>query len=107
MIRLCKESVIGTGGSRGFEGPEYAVFLVRTPAGTIRGYHNRCPHQGLELDWQPHRFLDATGSHIICANHGAVFDVENGHCLQGPCAGQSLEPARLQLRDGYVWLETD
>ncbi len=83
------------------------MFLLRTPGGALRAYHNRCPHQGLELEWRPDEFLDGHGEYVICANHGAVFDPDNGLCVHGPCRGQGLQPARIEIRDGYVWLVPD
>jgi nitrite reductase/ring-hydroxylating ferredoxin subunit len=80
------------------------VFVVRGDGG-LRGYLNRCPHRGLPLNWLPDRFLDADGIHIQCANHGALFNIDDGYCVAGPCAGGRLTPVRLITRGTELWLD--
>lgn len=92
-------------GTRGYEelGEGHGLFVVRRGA-ALYGYRNRCPHTGAPLEWQPHRFLDADGHYVQCALHGALFRVEDGYCLRGPCAGQSLEPVEVGVDGGWVVL---
>jgi len=40
----------------------------------------------------------------VCANHGALFEPENGACLSGPCSGDSLTAVPLDVRDGEIWV---
>jgi len=58
------------------------------------------------LGWQPDRFLDDSASLIQCATHGALFLIENGECIAGPCAGQSLTavPGREDAQGLWVQL---
>jgi len=73
---------------------------VASPCGDrAYAYRNRCPHTGAPLDWQPHQFLDERGELIQCAIHGALFAIETGLCLRGPCAGRSLQALPVQLTD--------
>jgi nitrite reductase/ring-hydroxylating ferredoxin subunit len=53
---------------------------------------NRCPHVGTPLDWAENEFLDREGRHIVCATHGALFRIDDGRCVAGPCQGDRLEP---------------
>ncbi len=39
------------------------------------------------LNWTPDRFLDLERKQIICATHGAVFCIDDGLCVGGPCKG--------------------
>ncbi len=39
---------------------------------------------------------------LACRNHGALFAVEDGFCVAGPCAGESLEPIAVEPR-GAGW----
>ena len=55
-------------------------------------YVNSCPHIGTPLDWTPDRFLSADGRRIVCATHGAEFQIADGLCIRGPCHGDRLEP---------------
>lgn len=68
----------------------------------LLGYVNRCPHDGTNLDWERHQFLDANGMRLMCGKHGALFELGNGVCVDGPCKGQSLEPVAVCLLDGDI-----
>jgi nitrite reductase/ring-hydroxylating ferredoxin subunit len=76
-------------------------FVVRT-GDAVRGYVNRCPHAGHPLNLLPERFLTADGALILCSSHGALFEKGTGYCVAGPCAGRSLMPIALEVRDGFV-----
>ncbi len=71
-------------------------FAVRRGA-HVFGYVNRCPHAGHPLDWHPDRFLSIDESHIQCASHGALFAIETGRCVAGPCTGRQLTPIALAV----------
>lgn len=104
-LRLCAESEIREGEGRGFvfgTGIEReAIFVIRWK-GVLRGYRNSCPHLGSPLDWPENRFFDVTGCHLMCGTHGAVFRPEDGFCVEGPCAGRSLEPIALRVEVGAI-----
>ena len=70
------------------------VILVRKN-GILYGYQNRCPHTGVNLEWMPDQFLDSTESLLQCATHGALFNIEDGYCVAGPCSGQSLQSLQI------------
>ncbi|MCB1774790.1 MAG: Rieske 2Fe-2S domain-containing protein [Gammaproteobacteria bacterium] len=72
------------------------LFVVRKGE-VLAAYLDRCPHTGAPLEWQPHQFLDIDNSFIQCAIHGALFRIDDGYCLRGPCVGQSLEPLGLSV----------
>jgi nitrite reductase/ring-hydroxylating ferredoxin subunit len=54
------------------------------------------------LEWQPDQFLDLSLSYIQCFTHGALFRVEDGLCLRGPCSGDRLTSIRVEVLDGEV-----
>jgi nitrite reductase/ring-hydroxylating ferredoxin subunit len=66
------------------------------------GYVNSCPHARSPLDWTPDRFMSRDGRHIQCSTHGALFDIETGRCVSGPCVGRYLTPVPLVVTDGRV-----
>jgi nitrite reductase/ring-hydroxylating ferredoxin subunit len=68
----------------------------------LYGYVNRCPHQGVNLDWEHNQFFDPNGTRLICGKHGALFAVDTGECVDGPCSGARLEPVRLGILDGDI-----
>lgn len=88
MTRLCASSELQEGSARGFS--ELGVFVVRH-AGQVYGWRDACPHYGdTPLAWRKDAYLNADGSRIVCAAHGAQFEPDTGLCTLGPCLGQSL-----------------
>ena len=92
---LCRLDEVADGASRGFtlqaaDNP-IELFVVRE-GDEVFAYRNRCPHTGAPLDWTPDRFLDNENRYIQCAMHGALFVIETGLCVYGPCVDRYLEP---------------
>ena len=81
-------------------------FVVRRGE-LLRAYVNHCPHAGFPLNWQPDQFLAPHAPLILCVMHGALFDVETGTCVSGPCAGRALRALPLRVADGWVFLAED
>ena len=77
------------------------LIVVRTACG-LYGYRNRCPHTGAPMEWEPDQFLDYTGTLIQCGIHGALFRIEDGYCVSGPCARQSLQRIPVTEREGWL-----
>ncbi len=79
--------------------------LVVHRSGTVvRAWLNVCPHAGRRLDWSPGQFLRSREGQLVCAAHGASFELENGLCVAGPCRGDALRAVPVEVRDGQVWL---
>ena len=57
---------------------------------------NICPHAGRRLDYAPGQFLLDQGR-LVCAAHGASFELEQGVCVAGPCRGASLVPLAVAI----------
>ncbi len=104
---LCALDDVPDGGSQGFvaetaEGRR-AVLAVRKGQ-SVFAYVNSCPHIGAPLDFKPGQFLNLEKTLIQCANHGALFRIEDGHCISGPCAGKDLQVVPVEVRDGTVYV---
>lgn len=99
---LCPLDAIAPGSSRGFQVGNASCFAVRDQDGEIYVYRNSCPHLGVELEWVPDQFLDSEGVLIQCATHGALFLMDSGQCVSGPCLGDSLQTIPYILRDGML-----
>ncbi|GAA5004649.1 Rieske 2Fe-2S domain-containing protein [Pseudoluteimonas lycopersici] len=69
----------------------------------VRAWFNVCPHAGRRLDWAPGKFL-RSGGLLVCAAHGASFELASGECVAGPCRGESLRAVAVEVRDGSVHL---
>jgi Ferredoxin subunits of nitrite reductase and ring-hydroxylating dioxygenases len=81
---------------------EARIILVQTQKGVV-GYINRCPHARAPLDWVGGKFLNPDGTLLRCALHGALFILENGRCVSGPCRGQSLMPFPVVAKNDAVY----
>lgn len=109
MIHLTHLDALPEPGARGFD-PHGAghdtLFLVRH-AGGIRGWRDACPHYGdTPMAWRKDAYLDARGTHIVCHAHGALFEMDTGVCVKGPCLGQTLTPVAIRVsRRGEIYLD--
>jgi nitrite reductase/ring-hydroxylating ferredoxin subunit len=77
--------------------------LQRLGDGSVVAWENSCPHKPeVKLD----RGLGAlvNGDQLVCHEHGARFDRDDGYCTRGPCRGRSLSPIGVATRDGAVYL---
>ena len=77
---------------------ERKLFAIRQD-NQLFAYWNSCPHMGIPLNWMPEKFLDLDGVFLQCSSHGALFKVDDGECVGGPCVGDHLSPVTLK-RDG-------
>lgn len=80
------------------------MFAVRKGQ-TVYFYLNQCPHLGLPLEWQANQFLNSDQSLIQCATHGALFEIDSGQCIAGPCQGQALIALDIEVRDGFIFIK--
>ena len=78
-----------------------AVLIVRKND-KLFGYINSCPHIGAPLDIRPGKFLSSDKKHILCSNHGALFEINTGYCVFGPCQGKYLEPVETMIEGKSV-----
>jgi nitrite reductase/ring-hydroxylating ferredoxin subunit len=91
--------------SKGISIGEDSYFAVKKD-GEIYLYRNKCPHLGIELNWQEDKFLDMDGALIQCSTHGALFLIEDGECVSGPCLGERLESMPFDIIEGNIILST-
>ncbi len=70
----------------------------------IVAYRNACPHQSRALNWAPDRFMIGSDDRLVCPHHGASFNLADGLCVSGPCAGSSLDAVAIRIVDGNVML---
>jgi nitrite reductase/ring-hydroxylating ferredoxin subunit len=85
------------------DGAVESLVMLRSGA-AVRAWLNVCPHAGRRLDWAPGRFLVSKDGHLVCAAHGASFELEGGVCIAGPCRGDSLRAVALRVEGDAVRL---
>jgi len=105
---ICDLNDIEDGSARGFEFGEgdlaQEIVLVRQGM-AVYAYKNSCPHTGVSMNWQPDQFLDSAGQYIQCSVHGALFRIEDGYCVRGPCAGNTLTMIPTSLQGNKIVCE--
>lgn len=104
MILLCSPGDLAEGQSLGFKATGLNLFVVRRQ-GRPYAYRNRCPHREIPLGYDAERLLDASGRLLQCSHHGALFLIETGECIQGPCLGDALEPLPCHEDEQGIWLD--
>lgn len=104
-IALGPLDAIADGAARNFvvqmRAGRFHGFVVRRGL-AVFGYVDRCPHMGLPLAQVLDAYLTPDGARIACSWHGALFAVEDGRCLGGPCAGGALAAWPVTVRDGAI-----
>jgi nitrite reductase/ring-hydroxylating ferredoxin subunit len=104
-VVLCRLDDLADPGARNFVleigDRRFHGFVVRR-GGRVHGYVDRCPHMGLPLAQQLDRYLTPAGALIACSWHGALFRIEDGACLGGPCVGAALDPWPVTVQHGRV-----
>jgi nitrite reductase/ring-hydroxylating ferredoxin subunit len=105
MQRLCNTEDIPERESRAFETHLGEIFITQRD-GAFFAYQNICPHLGTNLEYMENEYLDMDKEYIICSTHGALFQVDSGLCVFGPCQGDSLKSVKISVHsDGGIYLD--
>lgn len=102
---LCNSNDIPEGASRGFTLIDNTTLFVVKKDGEFFVYINSCPHLGIELEWIEDQFLDSEAALIQCSTHGALFTIENGACISGPCLGKSLTAIPFTIEHNHLVID--
>ncbi len=77
-------SFSGRVGSRTLKG-----FVVRRGE-KFYAYLNLCRHLPIALDLDDNQFFNHDKTRLQCHMHGALYEIETGLCVEGPCEGARL-----------------
>jgi nitrite reductase/ring-hydroxylating ferredoxin subunit len=104
-IHLGPLDLIAPNGARSFvvqfRAGRFHGFVVRRGDG-IYGYVDRCPHMGLPLARTLDDYLTPRGDLLVCDWHAALFEIETGLCVGGPCSGARLTAWPVHLEEGAI-----
>ncbi|ARU58590.1 Rieske (2Fe-2S) domain-containing protein [Oleiphilus messinensis] len=103
---LCSIDEIEPNNARGFEIQGQSILVVRHET-QVYAYLNQCPHTGVELNWMPDRFMDLEKEYIQCSVHGALFKINNGLCIAGPCQGRHLQKIPVAIENNLIYANPD
>lgn len=100
--RLCHSDDVAEGEARGFgplEGSKRKVIVIRRN-GVLHAWLDACPHYstGTPMAWKTDAYLNGERTHLTCHSHNALFEMDTGECILGPCLGQSLK--RIEIAVG-------
>ena len=73
-------------------GKQRNIFVIRQ-GGDVHAYVNWCPHNQVLIDQIPGQFFNSEKTMLRCSKHGALFQINDGLCVEGPCEGESLQPS--------------
>lgn len=103
--KICMTEDIPEHEARAFDTPEGETIFITQRDGMFYAYKNLCPHLHVELEFLENQFLDQDQEFIQCSTHGALFTVETGECISGPCLGESLQKVGVLVHsDGGIYL---
>ena len=107
---LCHQDDVAEGEARGFRPAPNAPrrVIVARRYGRLLGWLDSCPHYqpGWLMAQRGNDYLNSAGTHIACATHGAIFNIDTGICIMGPAQGARLTPVPVRVNDdGYVVLK--
>jgi nitrite reductase/ring-hydroxylating ferredoxin subunit len=102
---LCPLDEISSPGSRGFryraDDAVFAGFVIRRGESVV-GYVDSCPHAGWPLSGPNGRFLTRENDLILCAGHAALFRIEDGAMVAGPCQTVALTPWPVRVEGSDI-----
>jgi nitrite reductase/ring-hydroxylating ferredoxin subunit len=105
---ICGLADLSNPGSREFQidrgqWPLFGFVVRKTDV--IAAYVNRCPHAGHPLNLRPDKFFTPDESLLLCNSHGALFEVESGRCVAGPCVGRALTRIPICVEQDIIVLD--
>ena len=106
-INVAKLSTIEEGSASGAvielaDGHRHLILTRK--ADEVNVFLNSCPHTGVRLDWKVGVFLTVDKAHLQCSTHGALFELDSGFCVAGPCNNQCLVKLQTKVYDQAIYV---
>ena len=83
-------------------GYEVHDIFIQRKNDEIFAFLNICPHAGTPLNMEQGQFLEKTRTYLMCHTHGALFQLNDGLCVAGPCNGAHLETVEIKLENDHI-----
>ena len=102
---LCSLSELEENSAKEFSyrsGRDVHDIFIQRKEGDVFAYVNICPHAGTPLNMEEGKFLEKTGTYLMCHTHGALFQLSDGLCVAGPCNGAHLRPVAINVENGNI-----
>jgi mutator protein MutT len=91
---------------QGIGGRAYVEGVLVATASGPRAFENLCPHVPIPLDRIHDDIVRPDARHLVCQNHGALFELPSGRCISGPCEGEDLREIPI-VPAGSGWAVAD
>ena len=78
--------------------------ILTRKADEVNVFLNSCPHTGVRLDWKVGVFLTVDKTHLQCSTHGALFELDSGFCVAGPCINKCLVKLQTKVYDQAIYV---
>lgn len=82
------------------------IILRREHEEDVFAWRNSCPHKP-KVPLDPGGGAIVDGGQLVCHEHGARFECDDGFCTYGPCRGDTLDGIDVEVRDGEVYLSDE
>lgn len=105
-IYLCSLQELTHTQSKGIYLEDGRALLIVKRNESLFVYMNRCPHRLVYMESKPDQFLDASGHFIECSSHGALFEIDSGLCVSGPCIKQSLSRIDFSIDNDAIYISS-
>jgi nitrite reductase/ring-hydroxylating ferredoxin subunit len=76
-IEVCKTTDIPVGSGKKFDVSGTPILITHPSQDVFRGFSAVCTHAGWVM-------TSVSNSEIVCDNHGAVYNADDGSVLKGP-----------------------
>lgn len=84
------------------EGRRHQLLTARHGSRVV-AWLNQCPHWSIPLGMMAGMALEETEPRLACGTHRAIFRLEDGECLSGPCLGEFLTPVPVVEALGRIF----
>lgn len=82
-------------------GKLFRGFVVRK-GNKFFAYQNLCQHLPITLDLNDDDFFTYDRLFLQCHMHGAMYDIETGQCVAGPCQGSQLTALEIEEEENRL-----
>lgn len=92
------ENLSAKGFATKIKGKVIKGFVVKKE-GMFYAYLNLCKHLPVTLDLNDDNFFTFDKAYLQCHMHGAMYEIETGYCIGGPCMGARLDALPMTEND--------
>lgn len=109
-INVCARGALRTGEvvavalPKGHDGKPREGLVLLGSDGEPRAYLNRCRHLPVPIDGGSKQYLTRGGEYLLCGLHGALYRLDDGVCIAGPCLHLALEKLTVLEENGVLVL---